>query len=330
MSAKLPVFDLPAIEALLEVISDGIWFWHAETGYVYRSSGWYTMLGYNPHSLDNTVFTWESVIHTDDYPRVMKHFEQYINGDIDQYQIEYRCRTKSHDFLWIRDQALIIDRAEDGSVTRMIGAHHNIEAEKNLCELDTYQKENLQNIIGERTAELYRLNKLLAEKVAEAEHNATTDYLTSLSNRFNFEARLTAEMARTKRFQETISLIVLDLDNFKQINDQHGHPTGDEVLVAVGKVLQASVREVDLASRWGGDEFALLLPNTSLEQAMSVAEKLRKSITAAMQQLGLDSSASFGVVELLKDETQLDFLRRADNALYQSKNAGRNTVSTHA
>ncbi|MCX4190835.1 sensor domain-containing diguanylate cyclase [Methylophaga sp. OBS3] len=329
MSANLPNFDQLAIEALLEVVSDGIWFWHADTGYVYRSPGWYTMLGYNPHSLDNTVFTWESVIHTDDYPKVMKHFEQYIAGSIDAYLIEYRCRTKRNDFIWIRDQALIIDRAEDGSVSRMIGAHHDIDAEKSLDQVDKYQSQNLQNIIDERTAELYRINKLLTQKAAEAERNATTDYLTSLSNRFNFEKCLETEIARAKRFQEAIALIVFDLDNFKQINDRHGHPTGDEVLISVGKVLHASVREIDVASRWGGDEFALLLPNTSLDQAMAVAEKLRVSITEVMQQLDLNSSASFGVVELLKDESKLDFLRRADNALYQSKNAGRNTVSTH-
>jgi len=328
VNSKLPVFDQPAIEALLEVVSDGIWFWHADTGYVYRSPGWYTMLGYNPHSLDNNVFTWESIIHPDDYPRVMNHFEHYITGVSDKYEIEYRCRTKNDEPLWIRDRALIVDRADDGTVSRMLGSHTNIDAEKSLDEMGVYKKQKLQNIIDLRTAELSRLNKLLAVKVEEAERNATTDYLTSLSNRFNFEERLTAELARSKRFKEPVSLIVLDLDNFKQINDRHGHPTGDDVLVSVGKVLQESVRQIDLASRWGGDEFALLLPNTSLDQALSVAEKLRKAISNKMQQLNLDSSASFGVVELHQSESKVDFLRRADTALYQSKNAGRNTVSS--
>lgn len=328
MKSKLPVFDQPAIEALLEVVSDGIWFWHADTGYVYRSPGWYTMLGHNPHSLDNTVFTWESVIHPDDYQRVMKHFEQYIAGHSDKYEIEYRCRTKNDEPLWIRDKAVIVDRENDGTVSRMLGSHTNIHAEKSLDELDTYKKQNLQNIIDLRTAELNRLNKLLAAKVAEAEHHATTDFLTSLSNRFNFEERLTAELARSKRFKEPVSLIVLDLDNFKQINDLHGHRKGDEVLVSVGKVLRESLRQIDLASRWGGDEFALLLPNTGLDQGLSVAEKIRKTITNIMEQLNLASSASFGVVELLQGESQIDFMRRADTALYQSKNAGRNTVST--
>ena len=134
-------------------------------------------------------------------------------------------------------------------------------------------------------------------------------------------------MARAQRFKEPLSLIVLDLDNFKLINDLNGHPTGDEVLISVGKVLLNSLRQIDVASRWSDDEFALLLPNTSLSQALLVAEKLRTAITAELTPLQLNISASFGIVELSKDELQIDFLRRADNALYESKNTGRNKVS---
>lgn len=327
MTTKKPIFDLPAIEALLEVVSDGIWFWHADTGYVYRSPSWYRMLGYDPHSLENTVFTWENVIHPDDYPHVMTHFEQYTSGTTTSYDIEYRCRTRADGMLWIRDKALIVDKSEDGSVLRMIGAHKNIDADKRLTELSQYEKHSLQNIIDSRTAELSRLNKKLAEKVAEAELNATTDYLTTLTNRFSFEQRLGGEIARVERFKEPLSLIVLDLDNFKRINDRYGHPTGDEVLLSVGKVLLNNVRQIDVASRLGGDEFALLLPNTALDQAFSVAEKLRAAINSALKQLKQDASASFGVVTLAKGESQIDFLRRADNALYASKNSGRNKVS---
>lgn len=311
----------------MEIVSDGIWFWHADTGYVYRSPGWYKMLGHNPHSLDSTVFTWENVIHTEDYQRVMDHFERYITGLSGKYEIEYRCLTSSNEPLWIRDRALIVDRAGDGNVTRMIGAHQNVAADRRLAEFDALEKRNLQNIIDSRTAELSRLNKKLAEKVGEAERNATTDYLTSLSNRFNFERRLSNEIARAQRFRERLSLIVFDLDNFKQVNDRYGHPSGDEVLISIGQILLNCVRQIDVASRWGGDEFALLLPNTSLEQALSVAEKIRQAITATLAQREFDSSASFGVVTLAKNESQLDFLRRADNALYQSKNSGRNKVS---
>jgi len=327
VSINLPLFDPPAIEALLEIISDGIWFWHADSGYVYRSPGWYRMLGYNPHSLENNVFTWESVIHPEDYQRVMTHFEQYVLSESDKYDIEYRCMTRSHKPLWIRDTGLIVERTDDGSVLRMMGAHKDIDALKNLEELNTVEKQNLQNIIDSRTMELTRLNRVLAEKAAESELNATTDYLTSLSNRFSFEQRLESEIARAQRFKEPLSLIVMDLDRFKQINDRHGHPIGDKVLIDVGKVLRRNLRQIDVASRWGGDEFALLLPNTALDHALSVAEKLRTAVTSDLSSLKLDISASFGVVELIKNESQVDFMRRADNALYASKNDGRDKVS---
>ncbi|MDX1574338.1 MAG: diguanylate cyclase [Methylophaga sp.] len=328
MDVKLPQFDEPAIRALLEIISDGIWFWHADTGYVYRNPGWYKMLGYNPHSLENSVFTWESVIHPDDYHRVMLQFEKYLNGEIGKYESEYRCRTKSGDFLWIRDTGLIVEKSKDGSVTRMIGAHCNIDADKRLQELKSFELENLQQIIDSRTIELKRLNKKLAEKAKEAERNATTDHLTSLANRFNFEQQLTNEISRAQRFMEPLSLIIMDIDEFKGINDQYGHPTGDEALRTVGKVLRNNLRTIDLASRWGGDEFALLLPQTNLEMALTVAEKIRLAISAEMAHMNLNTSASFGVVALSRDDSQIEFIRRADNALYQSKNTGRNKVSS--
>lgn len=327
MRSNLPLFDPIAIEALLEIVSDGIWFWHADTGYVYRSPGWYKMLGYNPHSLENNVFTWERVIHPDDYPRVMYHFEQYISGGSDSYEIEYRCMTSSGRPLWIKDTGLIVNKDSDGNVLRMIGAHQDIDALKHLDELNTYEKQSLQNIIDARTHDLTRLNKELSEKAAEAERNASIDYLTSLSNRFSFEQRLESEIARAQRFREPLSLIVMDLDKFKQINDQYGHPTGDSVLIRMGEILRNNLRQIDLASRWGGDEFALLLPNTPMDHALSVSEKLRTVIQMEFVPEALEVSASFGVVKLHRDESLIDFMRRADNALYESKNSGRNRVS---
>lgn len=327
MTKKTPIFDKPAIDALLDIVQDGIWFWHSDSGYVYRSPGWYKMLGYDTDSLENTVFTWESIISPDDYSRVMEHFEAYINGQSEKYEIEYRCRTKSDEFVWIRDSARIVEKSPDGIVLRMIGAHFNIEAEKRLSNLMAIEKGNLQAIIDSRTVELTRVNKALKEKIKEAEHNATTDYLTGLSNRFHFENKLANEIARAIRFKEPLSLMTMDLDNFKTINDTYGHPKGDEVLVAVSCILKQDLRQIDIASRWGGDEFAILLPNTGLEFAQSVAEKIKYSINSELDNLKLNSSASFGVVEFSVDETQIDFIRRADMALYESKNTGGNKIS---
>lgn len=330
MTPSLPEFDLPAVEMLLEVVTDGVWFWHADSGYVYRSPGWYKMLGYSPHSLENTVLTWESVIHPEDYPRVMKHFEEYITGACDRYDIEYRCRKQNGDFLWIRDTGLIVDRNADDTVLRMVGAHHDIDAFKRLQDKYSQEKQSLEEIITQRTKDLDSANQQLKEKVRELELNAHTDYLTSLLNRRGFEQKLQNEFARANRFREPLVMIIIDLDEFKSINDQHGHPTGDELLTEVGKILLNNLREIDVSSRWGGDEFALLLPNTNMSDGLSVAEKLRIAINDRMQEMKLPLTASLGVVELSAGESVVDFVRRADMALYISKNSGRNTVSVSA
>jgi len=129
-SALLPDVNEQSLRTTLELISDGIWDWNANTGYVYRSPSWYTMLGYDIDSLDNTVFTWENVIHKADFERVMAHFDDYITYKSSEYKIQYCCKTKDGSYLWIEDTAAIVAQNKDGSVARMIGAHRNIEAEK--------------------------------------------------------------------------------------------------------------------------------------------------------------------------------------------------------
>ena len=121
-----------AVRGILEVISDGVWDWNANTGFVYRNPGWYQMLGYEPHSLNNTVFTWENVIHPDELARVMACFDAYLSGVAPDYRVEYRCRCRNGDFIWIEDRGRIIARNPDGSVARMIGAHRDIHAQREL------------------------------------------------------------------------------------------------------------------------------------------------------------------------------------------------------
>ncbi|WP_438971573.1 sensor domain-containing diguanylate cyclase [Methylophaga sp.] len=324
----LPKFDPPAIEALLEIVSDGVWFWHANTGYVYRSPGWYKMLGYDVHSLDGTVFTWETVIHPDDYQMVMEHFERYMKSLSEAYHLEYRCKTKSGDYILIEDKAFVVERNEDGSVARMIGAHRDIDAQERLNQHDKLLHQELQKTIDERTKELNKLNQELTAKIKQTELLARTDFLTTLSNRYNFEKSLSNEVSRAQRFNEPLSLMIFDLDKFKLINDLHGHAAGDEILISIGKLLRNEIREIDLVSRWGGDEFAILLPNTSLNDAFVVADKLRKRINSELNTVLDSASASFGVVELTKGESPSQLSVRADKALYKSKNAGGNQISS--
>jgi diguanylate cyclase (GGDEF)-like protein len=159
------------------------------------------------------------------------------------------------------------------------------------------------------------------------EEAAFIDHLSGLSNRRHFERQLEREISRTERYGHPLSLLILDIDQFKQVNDSFGHEAGDEAIRRLAKTLQEGIRGIDLAARIGGDEFALLLTETRLERAIEVAERLRLEIKAlAIPGVGA-ISASFGVAEApLCAETARDLLASADAALYEAKHEGRDQV----
>jgi diguanylate cyclase (GGDEF)-like protein/PAS domain S-box-containing protein len=320
--------DERCLHTILNIIAEGIWDWNANTGYVYRSPGWYRMLGYDVDSLDNSVLTWENIIHPDDFQRVMAHFDAFITHTSPKYKIQYRCLKKDGNYLWIEDTAKIVDENEDGSVARVIGSHRDISDEKALAQQNELEKQDLKAIIEKQTSELNQANHALCEKIQLVEKLARTDKLTNISNRFGFESKLDGEISRARRFNESLSLVLFDLDEFKPVNDIHGHTIGDELLVTVGELLTQNLREVDLPVRWGGDEFMILLVNTPLEKATQLAQKIRLIISENAQINKFGVTASFGVACLHSDETAKEFIIRADKALYQAKNQGRNLVIT--
>jgi diguanylate cyclase (GGDEF)-like protein len=158
---------------------------------------------------------------------------------------------------------------------------------------------------------------------------AVTDELTGLVNRRQFMTALHAETARPSRVRPP-ALILADLDDFKLVNDEFGHPIGDELLRAFAGALTEHVRDIDIPARLGGEEFAVLLPETSLEGAVAVAERLRRSLTVTPLLMGegrpIRATASFGVAELSGSEGTDELLRRADAALYRAKDEGKNRV----
>lgn len=314
------------VHGILEVISEGVWDWNANTGFVYRNSGWYRMLGYEPHSLENTVFTWENVIHPDDLARVMACFDAYLSGEAAHYKVEYRCRTREGDFVWIEDSGRIIARNPDGSVARMIGAHRDIHAQKQLYVRLELQNRTLEHQVAERTAELERLNRELQHQVEENRRLAETDSLTGAASRYRLEQVIRLESERAKRFKETFSVIAMDVDDFKRINDRHGHGVGDQTLIEIVRLARDSIREIDLIARWGGDEFMLILPNTPLSDALVVAEKLRLRLSHARVQEQECITMSFGLIEYHPDEALSQLMVRVDRALYQAKLAGKNQL----
>lgn len=324
----LAEIDSPVLDGLLDVIDNGVWDWNSETGDVFRNKAWFRMLGYDSHCFDNTVYTWEHLIHPDDFPSVMQHFDDYIHQRTKEYKIQYRCKMHNGNYLWIEDHAKIVKRNKNGDVTRMIGAHRNIHSQKLLLEEYKRKNQSLEDQIQQRTRELSRLNEELKLKVAETESIAMRDALTETSNRLHFEKKLITEIERAHRFNEKLSLIEVDIDHFKTINDQYGHAIGDQVLISITQTIQKQIREMDTISRWGGDEIMILLPHTGLAEAEHVAEKIRTIIEHMTIADNIQVTSSFGVAELKPSEPLKDFMIRTDQALYKSKNAGRNMVNS--
>ncbi|WP_433886493.1 sensor domain-containing diguanylate cyclase [Pseudomonas vranovensis] len=326
LKAPLGDFREEQLHTLLDLISDGIWDWNANTGYVYRNPGWYRMLGYPSHSLDNTVLTWEGVIHPEDYPRVMSHFEDYISDRSDQYRIEYRCRCQDGNFLWIEDSGHIIERNQDGSVARMLGAHRNIDDGKRLVEQLQLENLSLEAQIAERTRELSWVNQQLQRQLDENRDLAERDALTLVANRYRLEKVLQRECERARRFRQPLALIVMDIDDFKPINDQYGHAQGDQALIASVERIKVCLRAGDLLARWGGDEFVAVLPGTQREEALQLARQIRQALEQAPPVGERLLTMSYGVVEWLEGEGQAQLLGRADQALYRAKAAGKDEI----
>lgn len=174
-----------------------------------------------------------------------------------------------------------------------------------------------------------RVDELIAES-SEMQKQAVTDGLTQVSNHRYFQERLTEEFRRAQRYDDPLALILLDLDNFKLVNDRYGHQVGDEVLKASAQVLKKCVRETDLCARYGGEEFALVLPKTHLAGALTVAERIWKDIAALRIPTSpiLRVTASLGVSgypnRSVLSADQL--VRTADEALYRAKREGRNKI----
>jgi diguanylate cyclase (GGDEF)-like protein len=154
------------------------------------------------------------------------------------------------------------------------------------------------------------------------------DPLTGCLNRAGFSSVLTREQERRNKQGLPVSFVILDIDNFKEINDTYGHTVGDEVLVNLSKLVQSKIRNTDVLVRWGGEEFVILCGNTPLQNAQVLAEKLRESIEKTKLIAERRITCSFGVAEMLPFEDAKELFNRADKALYASKSAGRNRVTS--
>ena len=185
--------------------------------------------------------------------------------------------------------------------------------------------ETLQDVTEKKMAE-----QALLESENKFKAMSMTDALTSLFNSRHFYERSANEIERATRFSHPLALMLLDLDDFKRLNDTHGHLEGDKALVTTANVIRSVLRTVDAAFRYGGEEFVVLLPETDLESAAMVAERLRHSLAGApittAAGVSLNITASIGVAAYCPPETIQDFVRRADDGVYEAKRQGKNKV----
>ena len=233
------------------------------------------------------------------------------------------------------------------NVASDVGEHNSVIAgiSENLSEANS-SGQSTNDAVLQAVAQIMSANEKLQNRLAEAESKiqaqaeelqttqseARTDALIKLPNRRAFDAAMKDNLDKFVERGNPFSLIIFDVDHFKQFNDTHGHQAGDEVLRKVGSTLSSVVKNEDIPCRYGGEEFALVMPNTKVEQAKIAAERVRNAIEemeVPFEGKELRVTASLGVAEVVRSEKAAALVRRSDDAVYSSKEGGRNRTSWH-
>ncbi|MBS1213809.1 MAG: putative histidine kinase [Proteobacteria bacterium] len=289
----------------------GHWELDVNTGDMRWSDETYRILGYEPQELAPSYDTFFQVIHSDDRARVATQIAHAREGTT--FDIEYRI-------------ALPDGRKR---VVHGMGAAIRLGTDKQFKVVGTIQ----HAAAPERAEVLGIIQDITDRKELEwkLEQEAHTDPLTGCANRRYFLEVAGHELARSRRYARELSVLMLDLDHFKAINDLHGHQVGDRTLQTLAQVCRAILREEDMMGRFGGEEFAILLLETGSEKAFEVGERLCRAVAAAEVPLDgkppLRFTTSVGVATLANSDRRIDtLLGRADQALYEAKGAGRNRV----
>jgi diguanylate cyclase (GGDEF)-like protein/PAS domain S-box-containing protein len=255
-------------------------------------------------------------LHSEDQAMVMAYWQRAIRG-MAENSIEYRLRNKSGQWEWVESRTTTIGNGTGDSPSELI-VILTIITERKKAEKDLYDAK----------AEVEAVNQQLQQSLAHEEFMARTDALTQVNNRRHFFDLAEHEFATAKRYGRQLSFILFDIDYFKQINDTYGHPIGDKTLQIVAQIADENLREADILGRYGGEEFAIMLPDTSAQESLIVAERIRKGVANHLfetQSGSFQISISLGLTEFLPQDDTLDhFIQRVDNALYNAKRTGRN------
>lgn len=303
-----------AIDHVKEVI-----FQADEKGFfTFLNSSWEEITGFTVKETIGTFFL--NYIYPDDREVNIQLCADLMARKKEFCRHEIRYCHKSGGFRWIEVYAKLV--LQNNEIIGISGSLNDITDRKNMeLELEKY-KNHLEELVFQRTNELEKTNKQL-------QHLATHDSLTNIPNRYLLEEEL--KLAALNSQYRKSSLLFIDLDNFKVINDSFGHSTGDKVLIGLTKNLKKSKRPNDFLARLGGDEFAILLKDTNLEEAKLIAENIRSQLDESeihihSPRVSLNLTASIGVVEINGSLTPQELLAYADTALYAAKDAGKNRI----
>jgi diguanylate cyclase (GGDEF)-like protein/PAS domain S-box-containing protein len=252
------------------------------------------MLGYGDGEVASRLDAVRALAHPDDEAALVEEMRDHLRGARPVFDVDVRMRRKDGGYLWTNIRGRVTEHDAGGTAVRMTGMLVDISDRKKL----------------ER----------------QLEQLARTDELTGLRNRRRGHQLLEREFQRSRRSGAPFSLVLLDIDHFKEVNDRFGHDAGDRVLADIARLLRNRLRGTDVAARWGGEEFALILPGAGREDARGVAEELLARMREIRTPDGAGVSASFGVVDGPRDESVTDMIRRADRMMYRAKRAGRARV----
>ena len=306
--------DISVFDFIQQASLDGMWYWDLEDPeHEWMSAGFWQTLGYDPEEMQHLASEWKDIVHPDDLKVAVENFEKHIQDPGYPYDQIVRYTHKNGSTVWIRCRGMAI-RNKQGKAIRMFGAHNDVSAVANLA------KEVEQN-------------KYVSEINARLKKQATEDFLTGLLNRRGFDDRYHYLLNVLQRNCGNISVALVDLDNFKRVNDHCGHEMGDKVLVEVAQVMKRLSRDSDIVCRYGGDEFIWVMPHTNQQESIVAVERIRRGV----KDIGLSGvpplSVSCGLTTFAFEQSPVDvnvqevIFAQADRALYRAKELGKDLVT---
>ncbi|MHB1677165.1 MAG: GGDEF domain-containing protein [Sulfuriferula sp.] len=316
------IYNKERLELALEAAGLDLWENDLVTGNVIRKANKvFAELGYTKQEALSYIDDQFKIVHPDDIPLIKTAINDHLTGITAQYRCEFRLRAQSGVWVWYANYGKIMDRDSKSQGRRFIGVTFNID--------DRKRKEDEIELINRKLTEQ---NILLEQMNSLLQSLAASDSLTGVANRRKLMEMGEIELQRALRFSHPLSLLIVDIDLFKLVNDKWGHVNGDVVICAVAeKCIQCVRSNIDIVGRIGGEEFAIILPETDYSIAASMAERLCQAVAGLQIALNdtamLSCTISIGIATMSVACTSFKHLLiNADKALYLAKDAGRNCV----